>query len=177
MVKINTKRLCILPLDENNLKLAINNFNDMEMNLGFNITKRAIDEREKRVYQIRLNDVVSNPNNYIWHTIWVISLKEENRIIGTIMIKGYPNDNGEVIVGYAIEKAYRCKGYMTEVLNCLIKWILKNDDVKFVVADTVKTNIASQKVLKKVGMNFYKEDDECFWWRIEKSDIVSNLYL
>lgn len=167
MMKLNTKRLTILPLDEKNLKIAINNFNEMEKNLGFNITEENIGIREQNVYKIRLHDVEKNLNNYMWYTMWIISLKEENRIIGTIMIKGYPNSDGEVIVGYAMQDGYRCNGYMTEALNSLIQWISKNDDVKFIVADTVKTNIASQRVLKKVGMNFYKEDNECFWWRLK----------
>jgi RimJ/RimL family protein N-acetyltransferase len=88
-------------------------------------------------------------------------------MIGTIMLKGYPNENGEVIIGYAINEEYRCNGYMTEALNSITKWILLNPDINSVIADTLKTNIPSQKVLKKVGFSFYREDDECFWWKLQ----------
>lgn len=83
------------------------------------------------------------------------------------MIKGYPNEDGEAIVGYAMQDGYKRKGYMEEALRGLIKWMFLNTDVKCVIADTLKSNIPSQSLLQKIGMVFYKEDDECFWWRLE----------
>lgn len=84
------------------------------------------------------------------------------------MIKGYPNENGEVLIGYVIRKEYRRQGYMEEVLKCIIEWIFLNNDVKSVIADVVKSNIPSQNLLKKLCMTLYKEDEECFWWRLDK---------
>lgn len=56
---------------------------------------------------------------------------------------------------------------MSEAINKLIRWIFSNSDVKYIVADTLKTNKTSQNLLKKIGMKLYKEDDECFWWRLK----------
>lgn len=168
MLKLNTERLNILPLDRYNLELSINDFNEMEQNLGLAVTDKNIGIREKNVYKIRLKGVVNNPINYMWFTTWVIVLKEENRIVGAIMIKGYPNENGEVIVGYAMQNGYKRKGYMDEALKCLIKWMFLNSEVKCIIADTLKNNIPSQKLLQKIDMVFYKEDDECFWWKLER---------
>lgn len=104
----------------------------------------------------------------MWYTTWIIAKKDENRTIGTIMIKGYPNNEGEVIVGYALEEGYRGKGYMTEALNRIIEWIFLNPEVKCVVADTLKNNGPSHKVLERIGMMVYKEDDECILWKRER---------
>lgn len=87
------------------------------------------------------------------------------------MIKGYPNKDSEVIVGYSLEANYRGLGFMTEALEGLIKWIFINQDVKYIVADTLKDNIPSQRVLKKLSMKVYREDNECFWWRLEKGEL------
>jgi len=168
MLKLNTERLSILPLDEYNLELSINDFNKMEKNLGLTITDKNIGGREKNVFNIRLNGVKNNPMNYMWYTTWIIILKPENRIVGHIMLKGYPNENGEVIIGYYMQDEYRCKGYMTEALRELIKWAFLNSDVKYIIADTLKNNRLSQKLLQKIGMVFYKEDDECFWWKLKR---------
>jgi len=168
MLKLNTERLNILPLDKYNLELAINDFNKMEKNLGLTVTDKNIGIREKNVYKIRLKGVANNPNTYMWFTTWVIVLKKENRIIGAIMIKNYPNKNGEVIVGYAMQDGYKRKGYMEESLRHLIKWMFLNCDVKCIIADTLKNNIPSQKLLQKIGMIFYNEDDECFWWKLKR---------
>ena len=168
MLKLNTERLNIIPLDKYNLELSINDFNEMERNLCLTVTDKNIGIREKNVYKIRLKGVESNPINYMCFTTWVIVLKEENRIVGAIMIKGYPNENGEVIVGYAMQDGYKQKGYMEEALRGLIKWMFINIDVKCIIADTLKNNIPSQKLLQKIGMVFYKENDEFFWWRLER---------
>ncbi|NMM64291.1 GNAT family N-acetyltransferase [Clostridium sp. P21] len=168
MLKLNTERLLILPLDEYNLRLSIDDFNKMEKNLGLTITDKNIGYREKNVFKIRLNSVKNNPMNYMWYTTWIIILKSENRIVGHIMLKGYPNENGEVIIGYYSQDEYRCKGHMTEALRRLTQWAFLNSDVKCIIADTLKNNIPSQKVLQKIGMVFYMEDDECFWWKLER---------
>lgn len=167
MLEITTNRFKIVPLNENNLELSINNFNEMENALGLSVTDKNIGLREINVFKIRLNDVKNNHTRYMWYTTWVIILKSENRIVGHIMIKGYPNDKGEVTIGYYIQEFYRGKGYMVEAINKLISWIFLNKDVKYVIADTVKTNIVSQNLLNKIGMIIYKEDNECFWWRLE----------
>lgn len=168
MLKLDTGRLNILPLDKYNLELSIKDFNELERNLGLAVTDKNIGVREKNVYKIRLKGVESNPDSYMWFTTWVIVLKEENRIVGAIMIKGYPNEDGEVIVGYAMQNGYKRKGYMEEALRCLTKWMFLNPDVKCAVADTLKSNTPSQRLLQKIGMVFYKEDDECFWWKLER---------
>lgn len=168
MLKLNTERLSILPLDEYNLELSINDFNKMEKNLGLTITDKNVGNREKNVFKIRLSGVKNNPKKYMWYSTWIIILKQENRIVGHIMLKGYPDKNGEVIIGYFMQDEYRCKGYMTEALRGLTQWMFLNPDVKSIIADTLKDNILSQKLLQRIGMVYYKEDDECFWWKLKR---------
>ena len=43
--------------------------------------------------------------------------------------------------------------------------MLSQPDVRFVIADTEKDNIASHKVLEKAGANMYKETQELYFWR------------
>lgn len=167
MFEVSTERLKIVPLNEYNLELSIINFNKMEKSLGLTVTDKNIGFREKNVFKIRLNDVKNNNSKYMWYTTWVVILKSENRIIGHIMLKGYPNEQGEVNIGYYMQEHYREKGYMSEAINKLIRWIFSNSYVKYIVADTLKTNTTSQNLLKKIGMKLYKEDDECFWWRLK----------
>jgi len=54
------------------------------------------------------------------------------------MIKGYPNEDGEVIIGYAMQDDYKRKGYMVEALICIVQWIFLNSDVRCVLADTIQ---------------------------------------
>lgn len=166
MFSISTERLKIFPLEKANLQLSIRDFSKVEGALGLTISGKKLSDRETKVYEIRLEAVESNQINYRWNTVWVIALKDINRFIGTIMIKNYPNEKGEVIIGYSIEKEYRGMGFMTEALNGLIKWMSLNPEVKAVIADTLKDNIPSQRGLQKIGMINYFEDEECLWWRL-----------
>lgn len=167
-MKVETERLELLPLDSNNLLLSTKNFQDMEKNLGLSITDTKLDEEMRYAMEVRLRKVLEDEENYLWMTNWAVVLKEDNCIVGFIMIKGCPNKLGEVIVGYGIEHKYRCKGYASEALKGLIEWIFINPKVEYVIADTEKANVPSQKVLEKVGAEKYKEEDELIWWKIKK---------
>lgn len=54
---------------------------------------------------------------------------------------------------------------MTETIYAMKNWLLSQPDVKSVVADTEKNNIASHKVLEKAGAVLYNETAELYYWR------------
>lgn len=168
MFKIETERLYIIPLNSMELEECLEGFDEIERTFGLLPTGRKPGDMLKSALGVRLKRVKENPKNYMWYTDWWIVLKEENRRIGSVMIKGQPNDNGEVIVGYGIEEDYQRRGYMPEALNGLVGWIFENPSAKCLVADTLKTNIPSHRVLEKIGAVNYKENDELFWWKLEK---------
>ena len=113
MIKLETERLNLLPLQAHNLALSVENYGKMETDLGLRVTNTIFDDEMKYAIKVRLRKVLEDGENYLWLTNWAVVLKEENRIIGFIMIKGYPNENGEVIVGYGIEEKYRKRRYAT----------------------------------------------------------------
>lgn len=174
MIKIETKRLELLPLDSDNLLLSTENFQAMEKNLGLSITDTKLDDDMQYAMGVRLRKVLADQENYLWLTNWAIILKEQNCIAGFIMIKGCPSKKGEVIVGYGIEEKYRCKGIASEAVRGLTEWIFKNPKAQYVIADTEMMNIASHKVLVNAGAKKYKEADDIVWWRICKTTYISN---
>lgn len=166
---LEAERLILLPLQSNQLALAVEDYGKMQSDLQLRISKTTLDEEMKYAMKIRLKKVLADADNYLWLTNWAIIHKEEKQIIGFIMIKGCPNENGEVIVGYGIDENYRRNGYATEALQRLNQWIFENPKALFVIADTEKMNIASHKVLENVGAVKYKETDELVWWRIQRN--------
>ena len=54
---------------------------------------------------------------------------------------------------------------MTEAVSNLKNWLLSQPDVRFVIADTEKDNVASHRVLEKAGANMYQETEELYFWR------------
>ena len=165
---LESERLRLLPLTAEELAVALEDYEKMQTDLRLNITEATLDEELKYAMKVRLRKVLEDVKNYMWLTNWAIVNKERNKIVGFIMIKGLPNENGEVIVGYGIDEGYRRNGYATEAIKILKEWIFENPKAAFVIVDTEKTNIASHKVLINVGAVKYKETDELVWWKISR---------
>jgi ribosomal-protein-alanine N-acetyltransferase len=167
---LETERLNLVPLQAHSLALSLVDYGKMQTELGLSVTKTILEDDEMQYAMgVRLRKVLEDVDHYLWLTNWAIVLKEKSEIIGYIMLKGIPNEFGEVITGYDIDEDYRRKGYATEALNRLIQWIFENPKALSVIADTEKSNIPSCKLLEQVGAVQYKETDELIWWKIEKN--------
>lgn len=80
---------------------------------------------------------------------YMIVLKEANDAIGMID----PRLEGpKVAIGYVIGRAYWGSGYMPEATRAVIVWAFQQPTIYRVYATTDVENIASQRVLQKVGM-------------------------
>lgn len=170
MFKLESDRLIIIALDLENFKLYIENTAALEKNLGVKVTGRELSSEMKEIFKKPYQKALNDKKNYLWYTNWQIILKEKNRIIGGITFKGPGNSENEVEVGYGIDEKYQNKGYMTETLKSIIKWAFRNNEIKSVVAETNKDNIASQRVLEKVGMKKYRKEEKTYWYKINKTN-------
>ena len=80
---------------------------------------------------------------------YMIILKENDHIIGMIdpRIEG-----AKVGLGYVAARAYWGKGYVPEATRMIIEWAFQQSSIYRVYATTDTENVASQRVLEKVGM-------------------------
>ena len=78
-----------------------------------------------------------------------ITTKVNDDIVG--MIDFEVTDRG-VVLGYALERSAWGLGYMTEAVRAVIDWAFTSDDVYRVWTYVGVANLASQRVLEKVGM-------------------------
>ncbi|HSA99948.1 MAG TPA: GNAT family N-acetyltransferase [Anaerolineales bacterium] len=80
---------------------------------------------------------------------YMLTLKETGEVIGMID----PHIEGaKVGIGYGAARAHWGKGYMPEAVRALIDWALQQPAIYRVYATTDVENIASRRVLEKVGM-------------------------
>ena len=86
---------------------------------------------------------------------WIVELKENHDLLGTIDVpsKKYM-DAGAVEIGYCYSDKYWNKGYATEVLNRIIRYLFLECDANIIFAAFMENNPASGKVMKKCGMTF-----------------------
>ncbi len=166
--ELETKRLRLIPLDAENLRLSLDGPQQLGENLGLQVSGAVMDSEMRSAVQQMLAGVLEDSENWLWHTHWQIALKAERRIVGGACFKGPADEHGEVEIGYGIDEAYRGHGYMTEALREMVRWALAQPRVLAVVSETAKSNTASQRVLQRAGFAQHKESSEYVGWRIPK---------
>ncbi|OOM81942.1 hypothetical protein CLPUN_06960 [Clostridium puniceum] len=68
MIKLETERLNLLPLQAHNLTLALEDYKKMQTDLGLRITNTVLDEEMKYAMKVRLRKVLENVENFLWLT-------------------------------------------------------------------------------------------------------------
>lgn len=167
-VKLETSRLSIVPLNYFQLFKYLKNDNSLEIELGLRSHKRRLtNELVNVLKQNVIPTVFSDPDHWLYATLWVIIKTDENIIIGDIGFKGAPGISGLVEVGYGIYPEFEGEGFMTEAVNAIKKWAFDQPGVKLMFAQTDKNNFASQKILVKNGFFPFNEVENMFWWKVE----------
>lgn len=169
MIELKTKRLKLLCLELEDMEISTVSIWKLEDKMGFvhSTPTDHGDELAADFYGAYLYHQDNYPElNLLWYRLWYVINIDDNRIIGGVCFKGSPNVKGEVEIGYGIDEYYQKQGYATEAIGELVKWAHQQDDVLCVTAETLKENIASQKVLQKIGMNQYSENDENYYWKL-----------
>ena len=80
---------------------------------------------------------------------YMITLKASNEVIGMIDPRV---EGSKVGIGYGVARAHWGKGYVTEATHAIINWAFQQPSIYRVYATTDIENVASQRVLEKVGM-------------------------
>jgi predicted acetyltransferase len=138
---------------------------------GINVTfaKNEIEEPLRPVIQNKVIPNVKNETkNVLFYTLWLVVEKRFNGSVGSIMFKGPPDAEGKVEIGYGIHEEFQNRGYMTEAISAFCKWAFEKGGVKIITAETAKDNHASFSVLEKNGFTKFDENDEFYYWKLEK---------
>ena len=89
----------------------------------------------------------------LWAEQTRLILHEEDRtLIGETGFHGPPDRSGTVEVGYSIVPDYRGQGFAFEATRALIDEALARPDVCRITASCLEDNVASLRVLEKLGM-------------------------
>jgi len=81
---------------------------------------------------------------------WAIT--HQNAVIGRIKINEFSTRDSYADVAYGIGSAYRSKGFMTEALQAVIRFLLQDVGVHRMYAQVRASNLPSIKVVQKAGM-------------------------
>jgi len=168
---IDTTRLNLLSLSMEELHFYLEQPDRFERSNIPMISRRILTENLERAIKMKIEKMkIADEMDHPWYTYWLIQIKEDGFGAGMVGFKGVPNQDGEVEIGYGIDPQYRGRGFMTEAVHALIAWAFQHPQCRSVIAPgTERTNIASNRVLKNVGMEIYQETEDKISWRIDKS--------
>lgn len=164
---IKTNRLLIKPLTHQQLIKYARCDQSLEQELKLNPSNRTIsDELKEALEQTIIPNVADRTKNYLYSTLWTAICVNENKMVADLCLIGEPNEMGEVEIGYGTYPEFAGKGYMTELVGGLIGWLKTQPPVKAVVASTLKTNVASYRVLQKNQFIQVGETDSSLLWKL-----------
>lgn len=148
--QLDTKKLTLRQFNINDAEdMFINWANDPEVTKYLSWLPHGSLEVTKDI----LNSWINNYHNLEFYN-WAISLRNINRVIGSISVVKFFNQNLTCEIGYCISKSYWNKGITTEALKAVIIFLLKEVGVIRIEAFHNVNNIASGKVMLKAGMIF-----------------------
>ena len=109
---------------------------------------------------------------------WVVEERCSGAFIGWLALKRLDKTN-DIEVGYRFLEQFWGKGYATEGSQELLKYAFQTLNLPRVVAIALEENLASTRVMKKLGMRYVKTaifyGFNCVYYEIEQKDFLENL--
>ena len=142
---IKTERLQIVPLEDKYVEDIFQLWGDFEViKYTYNKLLSSIED-----CHIRLNDWLSMHKDNLGANKFIILLN--NKMIGIIGFPVIDNDDFKCGLFYQIKEEYWGKGYAFEAAQGVLNYIFEKHSNAYVIADAVVLNIASIKILNKLG--------------------------
>ncbi len=161
---LETERLVLFPYTKENLHLFNTDLSRFEEEFGVVYRGEELDHLLVGFLKKLETEIEEDPEHFLFFTEFLIVLKENSHVIGSIDYKYVPKD-GTTEVGYGMNPAYTGRGYMTEALNAFLAFGASLGITR-VLADTLPDNERSQNVLKRCGFTRCEaqEKRETLWW-------------
>ena len=91
------------------------------------------------------------------HGFWAVELLEPGTFIGWVHLREDRLSAPELELGYRFIRTAWGQGFATEISRALVATAFEAGVCEFVSARTLKTNLASQRVMQKCGLSFREE--------------------
>lgn len=108
---------------------------------------------------------------------WAVVHKEDKKVIGFAGLKYLPEVD-ETDIGYRFLPSYWGRGIASEVSIPIIAYGFEQLKLPRIIGIAMQGNVASWKILEKIGLKFYKIDEyegdggDHKWYKLEKEEYL-----
>ena len=164
-MKMETERLELIALTAPRLRLWVHDIKSLEAELCCAYRGEPMEGLFKEIVEGQLEATEKDTENYMWHSFWLIIRKSDRAAVGSADFKNVPDAEGEVEIGYGLGEPFQHNGYMTESVQAMCVWALRQNGVRHVIAETELDGHASQNISRRCGFTEYRRD-KTVWWRL-----------
>ena len=151
-VVIETNRLLLRTFTINDCQLIY------DLNKDRNVTRYTYDPVSDIEQAKEILEKVILPQYALYnHGRWAVHIKTDLEFIGWCGLK-YRFERNEVDLGYRFKQSGWGKGYATEAAFACLKYGFEKLNIQKITGRAVPENIASWRVLEKIGMQFSREE-------------------
>lgn len=153
----NKKLIAMLPLETERLIIKPTSVDDIDMILKMDkqeVTQKFLGGVKNKTREERIKFLEKKASKFNDNIVGSLTacLKKDNTPIGFIGLDINENDNNAEI-SYIFDEDYTGKGYCTEVGRKLVDVVFEMLELNRIFADTIEGNIASSRVLEKLGFS------------------------
>jgi GNAT superfamily N-acetyltransferase len=113
----------------------------------------ALHDRIGQAMGIAIGDIDSGVAAVL-PTVWLVARRSDGRIIGDMGTHGPPDSDGCVEIGYSLAPSARGQGIGTAAVAALVSCLAAVPGILVITAVTGAENIASRRLLERLGFQF-----------------------
>ncbi|NEO97831.1 MAG: GNAT family N-acetyltransferase [Symploca sp. SIO2E9] len=175
MEKVVAPRLELVPFKLEIVQAAIVGNDELARILGVKVPPNWLGEDIDLIQVLPgiVNILYKYPLQKEWGWGHLVIHKGDNTLIGHITLKIIPDDQGSptgsLEFGYIIVSSYRRQGYCTEASKAMVNWAFSQPSVQTLTAGCDTDNIASKRILEKIGMQQIETRGNVLVWKLDKN--------
>ena len=143
---ISTERLDVRPLRQADLGTILDLYADPDAMRWAGGPTIDVEEGERRLQRL-----IDHQEEYGF-SLWAVVERESGSVIGDCGLIHYAFKGPEIELGYRLKVPYWGRGYATEAARAVLAHGFEEVGLDRIVAVTHPDNVASQRVLEKIGM-------------------------
>lgn len=107
------------------------------------------EPREGLAWHVR--HLEADPAQTLWR-IRIIVERSSESVVGSVNLKGPPDETGDVEIGWGLVESCRGRGYAFEASSALLRWLFSQPGVRSVSATVPADNLASRRLAARLGL-------------------------